>query len=76
MLTGSHDYTKESFDLIVKPIVLEDGVWVGAKATVCPGVTLKTHSVLAVGSVATKELDAYGVYQGNPAILKRLREIR
>jgi putative colanic acid biosynthesis acetyltransferase WcaF len=75
MLTGSHDYTKESFDLIVKPIVLEDGVWVGAKATVCPGVTLKTHSVLSVGSVATKELDAYGVYQGNPAVKKRERVV-
>jgi acetyltransferase-like isoleucine patch superfamily enzyme len=35
-----------------------------------------THSVLAVGSVATKELDAYGVYQGNPAILKRQRELK
>jgi len=30
----------------------------------------------AVGSVATKELDAYGVYQGNPAILKRQRELK
>jgi len=76
LLTGSHDYTQENFDLVLKPIVLENGTWIGAKATVCPGVTCKSHSVLAVGSVATKELDAYGVYQGNPAILKRQREIR
>lgn len=76
ILTGSHDYTKENFDLIIRPIVLEDGSWVGAKAVVCPGVTLKTHSILAVSSVATKSLDAYGVYQGNPAIFKRKRVIK
>ena len=75
LLTGSHNYTLESFDLITKDIILEDGSWVGAKATVCPGITLKTHSVLAVGSVATKDLEVYGVYQGNPAIRKRERFI-
>ena len=76
LLTGSHDYTLETFDLITKNIVLEDGSWVGAKATVCPGVTLKSHSVLAVGSIATKDLEAYGIYQGNPAIKKRDRVIK
>jgi len=75
LLTGSHDYKKESFDLILGDIVLEDGVWIGAKATVCPGVTCKSHSVLSVGSVATEDLEAYGIYQGNPAIKKREREI-
>ena len=71
LLTGSHDYTSESYDLITNEIILEDGSWVGAKATVCPGVTLKTHSILAVGSIATKNLEAYGIYQGNPSIKKR-----
>jgi putative colanic acid biosynthesis acetyltransferase WcaF len=75
LLTGGHDYKKESFDLILGGIVLEDGVWVGAKATVCPNVRCKSHSVLAVGSVATKDLDKYGVYQGNPALFKRKREL-
>ncbi len=75
LLTGSHDYKKESFDLLLSEIVLKEGVWIGAKATVCPGVTCKSHSVLAVGSVATKDLEAYGIYQGNPAIGKRERVI-
>jgi len=64
LLTGSHDYTKETFDLMLGEIVLEDGVWIGAQATVCPGVVCRSHAVLAVGSVATKELEAFGVYQG------------
>ena len=75
LLTGSHNYKKEAFDLIIKEIILEDGVWIGAKAIVTPGVRCKTHSVLSVGSVATKDLEAYGVYQGNPALFKRKREI-
>ena len=75
LLTGSHDYKKEAFDLLLGEIVLEYGVWIGAKATVCPGVTCKSHSVLAVGSVATKDLEEYGVYQGNPAVWKRERVI-
>jgi putative colanic acid biosynthesis acetyltransferase WcaF len=75
LLTGSHDYKKSSFDLITKSITIEDGVWIGAKSTVCPGVTCKSHSVLAAGSVATSDLEAYGIYQGNPAAWKRQREI-
>jgi len=75
LLTGNHDYKKETFDLIVKKIIIEDGVWIGAKSVVTPGVICKTHSILAVGSVATKNLEPYGIYQGNPAILKRKREI-
>jgi len=75
LLTGSHDYKKEAFDLILGEIILEEGVWIGAKATVCPGVTCYSHSVLAVGSVATKDLEAYGIYQGNPAVMKRERLI-
>ena len=75
LLTGSHDYKKEAFDLMLDDIFLEEGVWIGAKATVCPGITCKSHCVLSVGSVATSDLDAYGIYQGNPAIWKRKREI-
>ncbi|HEX8332347.1 MAG TPA: WcaF family extracellular polysaccharide biosynthesis acetyltransferase [Segetibacter sp.] len=67
LLTGNHDYKKTTFDLIIAEIILEDGVWLGAKSVVCPGVTCKTHSVLSVGSVATKTLEAYSIYQGIPA---------
>lgn len=67
LLCGNHDYKSSNFDLKVSPIILEDGVWIGAKAIVCPGITASTHAVLTVGSVATKNLDAYAIYSGNPA---------
>jgi putative colanic acid biosynthesis acetyltransferase WcaF len=72
LLCGNHNYKKSSFDLVLGEIKLEEGAWVGAQATVCPGVTLKSHSILSVGSVATSNLEAYAIYQGNPA--KKVRE--
>jgi putative colanic acid biosynthesis acetyltransferase WcaF len=75
LLTGNHNYSLTTFDLITKPIILEDGVWIAAKATVCPGVTVKSHAVLTASSVATKDMDSYYIYQGNPAIKIKQRVI-
>ncbi len=75
LLCGSHNYKQLSFDLLIGEIVLEPGAWVGAKALVCPGVTLGSHAVLAAGSVATQDLPAYTVCQGNPAVVKRTRVV-
>lgn len=75
LLTGNHDYTLSSFDFKNAPIILENGVWIGAKAVVCPGVTCKSHSILSVGSVATKNLEKYTIYQGCPATEIRKRII-
>lgn len=75
LLTGNHDYTLTSFNYRNAPIVIEDGAWIGAKAVVCPGVTVRSHAILTVGSIATKEMEAYGIYQGNPAQLIRKRII-
>ncbi len=76
LLTGNHDYSSPTFDLIPKPITLADGVWIGAKSVVCPGICCESHAVLAVNSVATRPLEAYGIYQGNPAVLVRQRHIK
>lgn len=68
LLTGNHDYTKPGFDLMVDPIVIEDGVWIGAGAVVCGGTVCRSHAILTVGSVAAGELQAMGIYRGNPAV--------
>ena len=72
LLTGNHDYRKSSFDLKVEEIILKSGVWIGAKSVVCPGVVCGENSVLSVSSVATKDLIANKIYQGNPATLKKI----
>lgn len=76
LLCGNHDYSKTSFDLIVKDITLEEGVWIGAKSIVCPGVSIGSHSVLTVNSVATSNLESWGIYQGNPAVKIKERVIK
>ncbi len=76
LLTGNHDYSRSTFDLTTRPISLADGVWIGAKAVVCAGVNCESHAVLAVNSVATHSLKAYGIYQGNPAVWVRQRNIK
>ncbi|MEM6380798.1 MAG: WcaF family extracellular polysaccharide biosynthesis acetyltransferase [Bacteroidota bacterium] len=68
LLTGNHNYKKTSFDLITSPILLKESAWIGAKTTVCPGVTVHTGAILTVGSIATKDLEANGIYKGNPAL--------
>lgn len=74
--TGNHNWSDPSFGLVVKPIVIEDGAWVGARATVLPGVTVKSHSIVAAGTVIAKDTEPYMVYAGNPAVEVKERKIR
>lgn len=75
LLCGNHDYKKTTFDLMTGDITLRQGSWVGAQAVVCPGVTLHSHAVLGVGSVASHDLEAYSVCRGNPAVKVRERKM-
>jgi putative colanic acid biosynthesis acetyltransferase WcaF len=76
LCTGNHDYRAPAFDLIVKPIHVAAGAWIGAGALVGPGVTVGTHAVLTAGSVASADLQPNGIYRGNPATLIRERIIK
>jgi putative colanic acid biosynthesis acetyltransferase WcaF len=73
LCTGSHDWSDRTFRLIVRAIVLRDGSWVGARAVVCPGVTVGEQAVAAAGSVVTKDIPAFEIHAGNPAKLTRYR---
>lgn len=50
-----------------KPIVIEDECWIGANAVITAGVRVGKHSVVAGGSVVTKDVPPYSVVAGNPA---------
>jgi acetyltransferase-like isoleucine patch superfamily enzyme len=58
---------------IGKPIVIERGVWIAAGAIVIGGVTVGENSVVAAGSVVTKDVPANMLVGGNPA--RVIREI-
>jgi len=75
LCTGSHDWTSSSFGLITRPITLEPGAWVAARAVVGPGVTVGRGAVLGLGSVATRDLKPWTVYAGVPATPIKQRAI-
>ena len=66
LCTGNHDWSKKKFDLIVKPIVIENGVWIGAGVTVLPGIRIGSNSIVTAGSVVTEDLPAGMICSGNP----------
>lgn len=76
LCTGNHDWSDVHFGLIVKPITLQDGAWVGARAVVAPGITLGECAILTAGSVAKSDVPAYHIYDGNPAKLSRMRRFK
>jgi len=76
IMTGNHNYKKPTFDLIVKDVVLEEGVWIGSKAMVTQGVTCHSHAVLGVNSVTSSDLDAYTIYAGHPCRAIRKRDLQ
>jgi maltose O-acetyltransferase len=56
-----------------RPITIEDDVWLGGGAIVCPGVTIGRASVIGAGSVVTRDIPAGVVAVGNPC--RVLREL-
>jgi putative colanic acid biosynthesis acetyltransferase WcaF len=68
LCTGSHDWSNPGFTLVTKSIVLEDQVWLSARSIVGPGVTVGEGAVLALGSIATRDLARWHIHQGAPAI--------
>jgi putative colanic acid biosynthesis acetyltransferase WcaF len=71
LLTGNHRFDKFDFPLDSKPIVIENGVWICAKAIVCGGVTIENHAVLGLGCVAKSNITAYSIYQADKSIKLR-----
>jgi putative colanic acid biosynthesis acetyltransferase WcaF len=67
LCTGNHDWSHPHFRLIIAPITLQQGSWIGAKAIVGPGVTVGAGAVLGLGSVTSRSLDPMTIYCGNPA---------
>ena len=59
--------TKSWSDIKVAPVIIEDGVWIGFNASVLKGVTVGERSIIAAGSVVTKDVPPATVVAGNPA---------
>lgn len=74
--TLNHDMCPERRGgMFPKKVVLGKNVWVGAHATILPGVTIGDNAVIAAGAVVTKYVPANSVVGGVPAkVLKMIEE--
>jgi len=75
LITGNHDYQKISFDLIVSPIIIQDGAWICAHSIITAGVIVEKNAVLLTVSVASHSLMGNSIFRGNPAIKVRDRNL-
>lgn len=72
LCTASHDIASPSMRLVTKPIVIGEQAWIGARATIMPGVEIKEGCVIGACAVVTKSTEPWTVVGGNPA--KKLKE--
>ena len=71
--TGNHDYMTPSMPYRNKPIILEDGCWVGACCFIGPGVTIGTDSIITVGSIITSDIGPNIVCHSQPNNFEKKR---
>lgn len=76
LLTGSHDITSSTFDLIIKPIKIGNCCWLTTGVTVLPGINIGDGCVIAANSTIVKNVDAWNVVGGNPAKFIKKRVIK
>lgn len=74
--TATHSLGEEycrAGDVVGLPIKVEDGCWIGTRATILPGVTINQGCVVAAGAVVIKDCEANGLYAGVPA--RRIKDL-
>ncbi|MEN6519766.1 MAG: sugar O-acetyltransferase [Armatimonadota bacterium] len=57
---------------LAKPITIEENVWIGGGAIICPGVTIGRNTTIGAGAVVTKNIPPNVVAAGNPASVIRV----
>jgi maltose O-acetyltransferase len=79
IITSNHAHTKIDIPMIFqgsegfKEVIIEDDVWIGQRAIVLPGVSLKKGTIVGAGAVVTKTYPPYSIIGGNPARLIKSR---
>ena len=75
-LTNNHDPYDRPV-LTSKPILIKEGAWIGAGATIMPGISIGKYAIVGAASAVTHDVPDYSVVVGNPAkVLKMLDETK
>ncbi|HIJ02604.1 TPA: acetyltransferase [Candidatus Woesearchaeota archaeon] len=79
ILTRNHNIKRKDIPMRLqgmdeeKQVTIEDDVWIGTRAIIMPGVTIRRGSVIAAGSIVTKDVEAYTIVAGIPAKVIKMR---
>ncbi|MBU0618845.1 hypothetical protein KKD62_01265 [Patescibacteria group bacterium] len=76
IFNSQHDVEAEDFKTVVKPVEINDYVFVGPRAIVLPGVKIGRGAVVAAGAVVTKDVEPMTVVGGVPAKPIRKRGVK
>ena len=71
---ATHDFDDPAFPLLAYAMEVGPYAWVCARACVAPGVNVGEGAVLGLASVATRDLEPWGVYAGSPAVKVKERQ--
>ena len=72
LLTNNHDPYERQI-LTCKPVLIKQGAWIGAGATILPGITVGRYAIVGAAAVVTHDVPDYAIVVGNPAkIVKTL----
>jgi maltose O-acetyltransferase len=67
IFTASHRTNSPTFELFIRPVVIEDYAWIGARAMILPGTTIGKGAVVGAATTVTKDVDPYSIVVGAPA---------
>lgn len=71
-----HDVKSSDFHAVCAPVVIEDYVFIGPRAIILPGVTIKKGAVVGAGAVVTKDVGQGEIVGGVPAKLIGVRDVK
>jgi maltose O-acetyltransferase len=75
----NHQFTNRDLPMrlqgteVYPPVIIEDDVWIGARATILPGIKIGKGAIVGACSVITKDIPPYAIFAGNPARMIGIR---
>lgn len=73
---AEHDIKDPNFGAIHAPVIIHDYVFIGPRAIILPGVTIKKGAVVGAGAVVTKDVEEYSIVGGVPAKQIGVRDVK
>lgn len=76
IMTWNHNYKDNiirpyGLEYILKPVIINEQVWIGINVSICPGVSIGKQSIIGMGTTVSKNVDSGKIYAGNKVISDR-----